>query len=77
MTQYAISFIGMVMGRPPLNMTPTLVRFPSEILERVDTLVGHKHRAKFIREAVTAEIERREQAASEEPSVKADNPATA
>lgn len=49
------------MGRPPLNMTPTLVRFPGEVLERVDALVGDKHRAQFIREAVVIEVERREQ----------------
>lgn len=48
------------MGRPPLNMTPTLVRFPSDVLARIDALVGDKHRAEFIREAVTAEISRRE-----------------
>lgn len=48
------------MGRPPLNMTPTLVRFPDEILARVDNLVGQNQRAKFIREAVQAEVEKRE-----------------
>ncbi|WP_189342570.1 hypothetical protein [Mesorhizobium sp. M2A.F.Ca.ET.029.05.1.1] len=41
-------------------MTPTVVRFPNEILERVDNLVGQNQRAKFIREAVQAEIEKRE-----------------
>jgi predicted DNA-binding protein len=48
------------MGRPPLHMTPTLVRFPEETLERIDKLVGDKQRAKFIREAVVNEIEHRE-----------------
>lgn len=61
------------MGRPPLNMTPTLVRFPSSVLERIDALVGPqdiaspkepKHRAKFIRQAVEAELERREREAN-------------
>lgn len=42
-------------------MTPTLVRFPSDVLERVDALVGDKQRAQFIREAVVSEVERREQ----------------
>jgi hypothetical protein len=50
------------MGRPPLNMTPTLVRFPSDVLDRIDALVSDKHRAEFIREAVVAEIARRERA---------------
>ena len=49
-----------IMGRPPLNMKPTIVRFSEEILKRIDQLVGEKHRAKFIREAVLIEIERRE-----------------
>ncbi|RVD16968.1 hypothetical protein EN738_29325 [Mesorhizobium sp. M4B.F.Ca.ET.017.02.2.1] len=48
------------MGRPPLNMTPTVVRFPNETIARIDNLVGQKQRAKFIREAVQAEIEKRE-----------------
>lgn len=48
------------MGRPPLNMTATLVRLPGELLDRVDALVEGKHRAQFIREAVTTEVERRE-----------------
>ncbi|MCG5237113.1 hypothetical protein [Xanthobacter oligotrophicus] len=48
------------MGRPPLNMKPTLVRFSSNVIDRIDALVGQKHRAKFIREAVDAELERRE-----------------
>ncbi|MES0016145.1 hypothetical protein [Mesorhizobium sp. M0036] len=41
-------------------MTPTLVRFPTEVLDRIDNLVGQKQRAKFIREAVQTEIEKRE-----------------
>ncbi|WP_245309165.1 hypothetical protein [Bradyrhizobium retamae] len=49
-------------------MTPTLVRFPSEVLERVDALVGDKHRAQFIREAVVTEVERREQTSARKKS---------
>lgn len=45
-------------------MTPTLVRFASSVLDRIDALVGQKHRAKFIREAVEAELVRREELAS-------------
>ncbi len=41
-------------------MKPTIVRFSEEILKRIDQLVGEKHRAKFIRDAVLIELERRE-----------------
>lgn len=57
------------MGRPPLNMTPTLVRFPSDVLERVDALVGDKHRAQFIRKAVVSEVQRREQTQARKKSL--------
>ena len=40
------------MGRPALHMIVTEVRFPAELLARIDELVGDKHRAKFIRAAV-------------------------
>jgi Arc/MetJ-type ribon-helix-helix transcriptional regulator len=45
------------MGRPPLNMKSTHVRFPEEIMDRIDTLVGDKQRAKFIREVVEHALE--------------------
>lgn len=48
------------MGRPPLNMTATLVRFSDETLARIDDVVGNKQRAKFIREAVEKELARLE-----------------
>lgn len=48
------------MGRPPMNLTPVLVRFPAEVPERIDALVGKQKRAEFIREAVEAELRRRE-----------------
>lgn len=44
------------MGRPPLNMSVTSVRFPPELLERIDALVGTNQRAIFIREAVEARV---------------------
>jgi len=53
------------MGRPPLNMQVTNVRFPAETLRRIDALVGEKQRASFIREAVARELERAE---TEKPS---------
>ena len=46
------------MGRPPLNMKATNVRFPADMLARIDALVGEKQRAIFIREAVERELER-------------------
>lgn len=60
------------MGRPPLNMKPALVRFPSEVLDRVDALVGPRNRPRFIREAVASELERRENNAhpTDKPSAK-------
>ena len=48
------------MGRPPLNVKPILVRLPEYFPARIDTLVGKQKRAAFIREAVEAELKRRE-----------------
>ena len=48
------------MGRPPLNMKIVPVRLPPETVEQVDALVGTYGRAKFIREAVENELQRRE-----------------
>lgn len=45
-----------IMGRPPLNHQATTVRFPKELLDRIDALVGEKQRAIFIREAVEARV---------------------
>lgn len=49
------------MGRPPLNMHVTEVRFPREVLDRIDAMVGKNHRAKFIRAATEAALETAEQ----------------
>lgn len=49
------------MGRPPLNHQPTTIRFPKELLDRIDALVGTKQRAIFIREAVEARVRYAEQ----------------
>ncbi|GGA87833.1 hypothetical protein GCM10011491_14480 [Brucella endophytica] len=51
------------MGRPPLNMKVATVRFPAEVLERIDALVGTNRRPQFIREAVERELERVEKTA--------------
>lgn len=48
------------MGRPPLGNKPTQVRLPEDMKARVIALVGTYGLAKFIREAVLAELDRRE-----------------
>ncbi len=53
------------MGRPPLGpngAVPVNVQMTPELLARVDSEVGGKKhaRSKFIREAVEAELQRRE-----------------
>ena len=50
----------MLMGRPPLQLKSTVVRLGAGVAERIDALVGKQKRAEFIREAVDAELERRE-----------------
>lgn len=45
------------MGRQPLGMKEIKVQFPAEMLERIDALVGDKHRSKFIRAAVAGALE--------------------
>ena len=48
------------MGRPPLDFSPTQVRLPPEDRRRIEALVGSRGMAGFIRDAVRAELERRE-----------------
>ena len=48
------------MGRPPLNIKPTLVRLSAADRERIRKLVGPAGMARFIREAIERELERRE-----------------
>lgn len=48
------------MGRPPLGMKATQVRLPADLRERIERLVGQNQMAKFIREAVENEIDKRE-----------------
>lgn len=45
------------MGRPALNMTPTIVRFHRTMMDMVDSIVGRKKRAEFIRQAVAEKLE--------------------
>jgi Arc/MetJ-type ribon-helix-helix transcriptional regulator len=51
------------MGRPPMQLKPTVVRLPIEALERIEDLVGKNRMAEFIREAVERELKRRERKA--------------
>jgi predicted DNA-binding protein len=48
------------MGRPPLQVKPTVVRLSVEAIERIEALVGKNKMAEFIREAVERELKRRE-----------------
>lgn len=48
------------MGRPPLNVKETKIRLSPDARERIVALVGPHRMAEFIREAVDAEIKRRE-----------------
>jgi Arc/MetJ-type ribon-helix-helix transcriptional regulator len=50
------------MGRPPMNVKPTMVRLTHETRERIKALVGDNRMSEFIREAVDREIKRRERA---------------
>lgn len=64
MTNYPIPDIGRRMGRPPLSKKsstkPTLVRLTDETRQRIEALVGENQMAAFIREAIEAELKRRE-----------------
>ena len=50
------------MGRPALGNKATQVRLPESVMDRIDAIAGTYGRAKFIREAVEAELARREKA---------------
>jgi len=52
------------MGRPPLNVKETKVRLTDEQRHRIEALVGPNRMAAFIREAIEAELERRESGSS-------------
>ena len=45
-------------------MKPTTIRLPLETMRRIEMLVGKKRIAKFIRETVESELQRREKAKS-------------
>jgi predicted DNA-binding protein len=48
------------MGRPPMNVKPTVVRLSQEALDRIEKVAGPNQRAAFIREAVENELDRRD-----------------
>lgn len=48
------------MGRPPLNVKPTMVRLADDVRQRIEALVGARRMAIFIREAIENELKRRE-----------------
>lgn len=48
------------MGRPPMNVKPTMVRLTEDVRSRIVALVGTNRMATFIREAIEAELKRRE-----------------
>ena len=52
------------MGRPPLHVRKTTIRLPEDVFDRIRSLVGERRMAEFIRDAVVAEVERREAEAS-------------
>lgn len=49
------------MGRPPMNVKPTVVRLGEGVPERIDAVLEPKEkRADMIREAIERELKRRE-----------------
>lgn len=48
------------MGRPPLQVRKTTIRLPVDVFDRITALVGERRMAEFIRDAVVAEVEKRE-----------------
>jgi hypothetical protein len=64
LTENPQSLTGVRMGRPPLKKNvetrPTVVRLDAETRERIEAIAGPNRMAVFIREAVEAELKRRE-----------------
>lgn len=48
------------MGRPPLHLKTTVIRFKAETIARIEALVGKGRMSQFMREAAEAELVRRE-----------------
>ena len=60
MTDFPITVMRTRMGRPPLNVKPTMVRLTEETRQRIEAIAGPNRMAEFIREAIEAELTRRE-----------------
>ena len=64
MTNIPGTVISRRMGRPPLSIksdtVETKVRMTTETKKRIEALIGPKHMAEFIREAIERELKRRE-----------------
>ena len=66
MTELPIAVTPTSVGRPPLSKDddtkPTMVRLTASVRARIEALVGKNRMAVFIREAIVAELDRRESA---------------
>jgi len=60
LTKFQVPDIGVRMGRPPLNVKETKVRLTDEQRERIEAIAGPNRMAAFIRDAIDAELDRRE-----------------
>ncbi len=64
LTQKAIPDSAARMGRPPLKEKvathATIVRLPLDVRDRIEAIAGKGRMASFIRDAIDAEIQRRE-----------------
>lgn len=60
LTDFPITVMRARMGRPPLNVKPTMVRLTEETRRRIEAVAGRNRMAEFIREAIEAELMRRE-----------------
>lgn len=52
------------MGRPPLNVKATVVRLSVETIARIEAVAGKRRMSQFAREAIEAELLRREASAA-------------
>lgn len=55
------------MGRPPLNVKPTVIRLSAEMIARIEAVAGKHRMSQFAREAIEAELLRREAASQPKP----------
>ncbi len=60
MSELELSDTAPRMGRPALGVKLTTVRLSEAVMARIDRLCGPNQRGRFIREAVEAELARRE-----------------